>query len=123
MNRECDGDLCGGCGANEILDPINRYKDEVSKGKCCNVVLQRGVPKKTLLGHSEVHGFGLYTGEDIAKDDFLGEYKGEIITIKEGERRAVVYDKQKTMYLFKLNKGQPLLMKVMVSTNTAQSRT
>jgi hypothetical protein len=123
MNRECDGDLCGGCGANEILDPINRYKDEVSKGKCCNVVLQRGVPKKTLLGHSEVHGFGLYTGEEIAKDDFLGEYKGEIITIKEGERRAVVYDKQKTMYLFKLNKGQSLLTEVMLLADIVQNRT
>ena len=106
MSRECDGDLCGGCGATEILDPINRYNKDVSKDKCCNVALQRGVQKKTLLGHSEVHGFGLFTGEDVKKGDFLGEYKGEAVTLNEGARRGIVYEKQNTMYLFKLNKGR-----------------
>jgi hypothetical protein len=105
LHRECDMDLCGSCGATEILDPINRYKNDILKGRCCNVALQRGVPKKTLLGHSEVHGFGLYTGEDIKKDDFIGEYKAEVITINESHRRSIIYHERKTMYLFNLNMG------------------
>lgn len=104
FNRECDADLCGKCGATDILDPVNRYNEEVLKDRCANVGIQRGVPKKTLLGQSEVHGFGLYTGQDIEKDDIIGEYTGEIISIEESNRRENVYTYQRNMYLFKLNK-------------------
>ncbi|KAF2823532.1 hypothetical protein CC86DRAFT_356221 [Ophiobolus disseminans] len=106
FKRECDADLCGTCGATEILDPVNRYSEEVLQDRCTNVGIQRGVPKKTLLGQSEVHGFGLYAGQDIEKDDIIGEYTGEILSIEESERRLVIYEYQNNMYLFKLNKKQ-----------------
>lgn len=105
MGRECDADLCGSCGATEILDPVNRYNEDLAKA-CGNVAIQRSVPKKTFLGHSEVHGFGLYVGEDTQKDDFIGEYVGEVVSVREGERRGIVYTRQQTMYLFKLNSGK-----------------
>ncbi|PVH94940.1 SET domain-containing protein [Periconia macrospinosa] len=107
MDRECDADLCGSCGATEVLDPINRYNENMSKA-CGNVAIQRSVPTKTFLGHSEVHGFGLYVGEDIQKDDFIGEYVGEVVSVREGERRGIVYTQQQTMYLFKLNSEQDI---------------
>lgn len=103
FNRECDADLCGTCGAIEILDPVNKYNEDVLQGRCSNVAIQRGVPKKTLLGESTVHGFGLYAGEDISQNDYIGEYRGEIISVKEGDRRSTIYGYQQTMYLFKLN--------------------
>ncbi|RAR10939.1 hypothetical protein DDE82_000911 [Stemphylium lycopersici] len=106
FNRECDADLCGSCGATEILDPVNRYNEDVIARNCFNVAIQRGVPRKTLLGHSEVHGFGLYMGEDIEKGEYIGEYTGEAISVKEGDRRLTIYDYQKTMYLFRLNSKQ-----------------
>ncbi|KAG9187712.1 histone-lysine N-methyltransferase EZH2 [Alternaria panax] len=106
FNRECDADLCGACGASEALDPVNRYNDDVVERNCCNVAIQRGVPRKTLLGHSEVHGFGLYMGEDIKSGEYIGEYTGEAISVKEGDRRVTIYDYQKTMYLFRLNSKQ-----------------
>ncbi|CAN9132329.1 unnamed protein product [Alternaria alternata] len=86
--------------------PLNRYNDDVVERNCCNVAIQRGVPRKTLLGHSEVHGFGLYMGEDIKSGDYIGEYTGEAISVKEGDRRVTIYDYQKTMYLFRLNSKQ-----------------
>ncbi len=103
FSRECDADLCGGCGASEILDPVNKYNEDILEGRCFNVAIQRGVPKKTLLGHSEVHGFGLYVGEDVKKDEYIGEYVGEIVSVQEGVRRYTIYHYQQTMYLFKLN--------------------
>ena len=106
FNRECDADLCGSCGATEILDPVNRYNEDVVARNCFNVAIQRGVPRKTLLGHSEVHGFGLYMGEDIEKGEYIGEYTGEAISVKEGDRRLTIYDYQKTMYLFRLNSSR-----------------
>ncbi|RYO70162.1 hypothetical protein AA0113_g3344 [Alternaria arborescens] len=104
--REGINYLCGACGASEVLDPVNRYNDDVIERNCCNVAIQRGVPRKTLLGHSEVHGFGLYMGEDIKSGDYIGEYTGEAISVKEGDRRVTIYDYQKTMYLFRLNSKQ-----------------
>jgi hypothetical protein len=106
FNRECDADICGTCGATELLDPINRYNEKLLQDHCCNVGIQRGVPKKTLLGKSEVHGFGLYAGEDIREDDIIGEYTGEIISVGESNRREVIYSYEKNMYLFRVNKEQ-----------------
>lgn len=105
FERECDADLCGTCGATEVLDPTNRHNEEVLLHRCRNVELQRGVPIKTLLGKSEVHGFGLYAGEDVCKSDHIGEYVGEIISSSESQRREIVYSYQKNMYLFRLNEG------------------
>lgn len=102
-NRECDADLCGTCGAAAVLDPVNRRNEDILQGRCSNVAIQRNVPKKTLLGHSTVHGLGLYAGEYLRKDDFIQEYVGEVITIAETNRREIIYQHQNTMYTFNLN--------------------
>jgi SET domain-containing protein len=70
------------------------------------VGIQRNVPKKTLLGQSEVHGFGLYAGQDIAQEDIIGEYTGEIVSLGEVYRRDVIYDYESTEYVFRLNKSK-----------------
>ena len=107
MNRECDADLCGPCGATEILDPVNRRNEEISHGRCCNVAIQRGIPKKTLIGHSEVHGFGLYIGEDVKQHEFICEYRGELLNrIETEQRRGKIYEKQDVNYMFQLNMGK-----------------
>ncbi|KAF2140850.1 uncharacterized protein K452DRAFT_359297 [Aplosporella prunicola CBS 121167] len=106
LNRECDPDLCATCGAAEVLDPVNRYNDAVAHGKCANVSIQRNVPKRTLLGLSEVQGFGLFMGEPVKEFDYLGEYKGETLTKMEGSRRGAIYQQLLTNYLFDLNKDQ-----------------
>ncbi|KAG9596119.1 SET domain-containing protein, partial [Aureobasidium melanogenum] len=108
MNRECDPDLCDSCEAYVILNPVNRSNDEYLDRRCRNVAIQRGVPKRTLLGRSLVHGFGLYAGEPIAKGEFIGEYQGEIITRDETERRGAIYDFQKLSYIFDLNRDQTI---------------
>ena len=105
LNRECDADLCKTCGAAEVLDPANRYSKEVAKGKCANAHIQRNLPKRTLLGHSEVQGFGLYMGEQVKAHEYVGEYKGEVITKGEADRRGAIYAHLATNYLFSLNKG------------------
>ncbi|PSN70111.1 hypothetical protein BS50DRAFT_548006 [Corynespora cassiicola Philippines] len=106
LNRECDADLCGACGAPEVLDPANRHDEHIGERKCRNVAIQRNVPKKTMIGTSEVHGFGLYIGQDVKKNDYLGEYKGEIVTRRESERRGKIYEYEKTEYLFNQSRGQ-----------------
>jgi hypothetical protein len=108
IGRECDPDLCGACGVCEVLDPVHRHNpDAISVLKTChNASMQKGVPKHTLLGNSGIHGMGLYAGQHIKTHEFVGEYKGEIITKEEADRRGAVYEKQKSTYLFSLNTEQ-----------------
>lgn len=106
-NRECDPDLCGQCGVIDILDPANRNERgaEWLSGKCQNCSVQRGIPKRTLIGTSTIHGFGLFVGEPIKSGDFIGEYKGELVTHQEGERRGVLDRHVNISYLFMVNES------------------
>ncbi|KAK4990115.1 hypothetical protein LTR50_002745 [Elasticomyces elasticus] len=108
LNRECDADLCAGCRADVVLDPVNRRDKEAVRGLCSNVGLQRNVPRRTLLGDSTVHGYGLYAGEAILQNEYIGEYKGEILTKGEAVRRGAIYEHQKLSYLFSLNRDQEI---------------
>ncbi|KAI7222388.1 SET domain-containing protein [Hortaea werneckii] len=108
LGRECDPDLCGSCGVLEVLDPVNRECEDPMHGRCRNACIQFGRPAQTLLGQSGIHGFGLYAGQTIRQHDFVGEYKGEIITKEEAERRGAVYEKQQLSYLFTLNAFQEI---------------
>lgn len=105
LNRECDPDLCGSCGATEVLDPMNKNDHRILHGRCGNVGLQRNVARRTLVGQSQIAGFGLYAGEAFKKNEFIGEYKGEVLATGESDRRGTVYHYRATNYLFKLNKG------------------
>ncbi|KAK5682028.1 hypothetical protein LTR17_027423 [Elasticomyces elasticus] len=108
LGRECDPDLCGTCGVEEVLDPVNRHDDDILKKRCHNASIQRRVPKQTVMGKSAIHGLGLFAAERFREHDFVGEYKGEIITKEEADRRGTVYGHQKLSYLFSLNKTQEI---------------
>lgn len=92
----------------EVLDPVNRHDDSILKGRCKNAMIQRNVPKRTLKGPSEVHGWGLFAGTDIRAHEFIGEYKGEVISEEESNRRGLVYHYRGIEYLFRLNKEQEI---------------
>lgn len=109
LNRECDPMLCKGCGARERADPENAYDDQLHSTGCQNVAMQRGAPKAVLLGKSQLEacGYGLFAAEDIAQDEFVIEYTGELISHDEGvrreHRRGDVFDEDnKVSYLFTL---------------------
>lgn len=56
---------------------------------------------KTVLGKSFIcDGLGLFTLEDIEKDEFICEYTGEIISRDESDRRSVIKDQIGLNYLF-----------------------
>ena len=79
MNREC-GPECASCGAVPRINPLNRLNDDLYVTGCQNVVLQRGVDRKMIMGESQLEGvgFGLYLGEPVKKGEYLGEYAGEV---------------------------------------------
>jgi len=95
-SRECDPDLCTTC-----LDPSLELNPATSS--CRNVVLQRRMGKKLYVAPSDLAGWGCYIGEKAAKNEFIAEYVGEMISQEEAERRGKVYDKAKCSYMFNLN--------------------
>ena len=129
--RECDPDKCTECWPSirdfsrrkrelegitldtEIFssDPklfgiteINmKRRQEDKKAPCENMKLQLKEHAHVLLGKSPIAGWGAFFGCDAKKDDFLGEYVGEMITHGEAERRGSQYDQTNSSFLFNLN--------------------
>ncbi|CAJ0843903.1 740_t:CDS:10, partial [Entrophospora sp. SA101] len=93
--RECDPDRCR-C-------PASKCSHEPPEN-CKNMPILKGCFKHTLVGISNVSGWGLYVMEYVNKNDYLGEYVGELISQKEAERRGRIYDKRGVSFLFNLNK-------------------
>jgi hypothetical protein len=106
--RECDPALCKGCGVETVLHQAYKYDESMRIGRCCNNRIQLDLPARTILAPSEVQGFGLFAGQDIKKNDFIHEYKGEIISQNESDRRGAMYSLSGQEYLFTLNPEQQL---------------
>ncbi|KAG4427515.1 hypothetical protein IFR05_017002, partial [Cadophora sp. M221] len=88
------------------INPANKYDDELFTTGCQNVYLQRGISKATVMGESQLVGFGLYLAEAVKKGDFLSEYVGENISSEEAGRRGIVYDRKFLSFLFDLNQDR-----------------
>ncbi|KAJ4237198.1 hypothetical protein NW759_000319 [Fusarium solani] len=127
LNRECDPDLCGNCGALERADPENAEDDILHATGCQNCALQRGLPKGLALGQSQLEGvgYGLFTAEFIAQDDFIIEYVGELITHDEGVRREArrgdVFDEESNIsYVFTLLENEGIWVDAAIYGNLSR---
>ena len=80
-----------GCGAdciNRMLMFICDPKTCPSASNCTNVSLGRRPHVKTTTKYYGARGFGLQTLEAIKKDDFIDEYRGEVINLSEAAKRV-----------------------------------
>ena len=127
LNRECDPQLCGSCGALERADVLNADDAELHSTGCQNCDLQRGVGKSLLLGQSQLEGvgYGLFTAEDIAQDEFIIEYVGELISHDEGVRREArrgdVFDEESNVsYVFTLLENEGIWVDAAIYGNLSR---
>jgi len=82
--RECDPDVCKGCGE-----------------ACSNqMITSQRKRKRTLIGSSLVHGYGLFASEPIKKGDFVGEYVGEHLLEKDVNERDIITKVTRMNYVF-----------------------
>ena len=95
--RECDPDLCRTCS-------LTLLGTHAPGHQCNNFRLRLHQKRRVLMGLSGVQGWGAFLGGPcVKKDDFLGEYCGELIDQEEADRRGRVYDRDDNSYLFNLN--------------------
>lgn len=114
--RECDPDLCHKNSKNSnndnfyVLKNIFKLKNEENnfnnnKKSCCNnTKMFFDLTKKTALSKSIItESYGLFALEDIKQDNYICEYKGELLSREETDRRSVFNDQFGLNYFFKLN--------------------
>ncbi|KAG1112178.1 hypothetical protein G6F42_014815 [Rhizopus arrhizus] len=74
--------------------------------RCKNRVVQRGRKIPLQVYKTKDKGWGVRSLQDIPKGTFIEEYIGEVISVEEGDRRGVVYDRLGCSYLFDMDFAQ-----------------
>ncbi|KAH9617322.1 hypothetical protein KSS87_014924 [Heliosperma pusillum] len=101
-NRECDPDVCRNCwvscGGGSLGEPVKK-----GDGQCGNMKLLLRQQKRVLLGRSDVTGWGAFIKNAVNKNEYLGEYTGELISDREADKRGKIYDRADSSFLFNLN--------------------
>ncbi|XP_057516218.1 histone-lysine N-methyltransferase EZ3 isoform X1 [Amaranthus tricolor] len=101
-DRECDPDVCRNCwvscGGGSLGEPPKR-----GEGQCGNMNLLLRQRQRVLLGRSDVAGWGAFIKNAVNKNDYLGEYTGELVSHREADKRGKIYDLANSSYLFDLN--------------------
>jgi len=111
--RECDPELCKNCK----LDTISSLKDRpcclISKNDtvinsnsiCINQSYSYKNFKRLAISNSSTQGWGLFTLEDIKKNELIAEYLGEMLEEKEVTQREIWNDIEEVTYMFKLTES------------------
>ncbi|KAM1169700.1 hypothetical protein ACFX19_031979 [Malus domestica] len=90
--RECDPDVCRhcwiSCGDGSLGEPPKQ-----GDSQCGNMRLLLRQQQRILLGKSDVAGWGAFLKNPVNKNDYLGEYTGEIISHQEADKRGKIYDR------------------------------
>ncbi|KAJ4968582.1 hypothetical protein NE237_015283 [Protea cynaroides] len=101
--RECDPDVCRNCwvscGDGSLGEPPGRGDGY----QCGNMKLLLKQQQRILLGRSDVAGWGAFIKNPVSKNDYLGEYTGELISHREADKRGKIYDRANSSFLFDLN--------------------
>ncbi|KAF3779751.1 Histone-lysine N-methyltransferase [Nymphaea thermarum] len=101
--RECDPDVCRNCwvscGDGALGSPPTRGDNY----QCGNMNLLLKQQQRILLAKSDVAGWGAFLKNPVNKNDYLGEYTGELISHREADKRGKIYDRANSSFLFDLN--------------------
>lgn len=99
QNRACNPDFCG-CDCSLLPGHIS-----FSKRKCRNLPASIAKHKKTFVGKSPVHGFGLFAGERFEVGDLVGAYSGQLIDTRLADMIGRLYDATDRTYIFNVTES------------------
>ncbi|KAG6390707.1 hypothetical protein SASPL_148448 [Salvia splendens] len=87
-----------GCGDGSLGGAPRR-----GDSQCADMMLLLRQHQRTLLAKLDIVGWGAFVKNPVNKDDYLGEYTGELISHQEADRRGEINDVTYISYLFNLN--------------------
>ncbi|KFK30781.1 swinger [Arabis alpina] len=87
-----------GCGDGSLGEAPRR-----GEGQCGNMRLLLRQQQRILLGKSDIAGWGAFLKNSVSKNEYLGEYTGELISHREADKRGKIYDRANSSFLFDLN--------------------
>ncbi|KAF8401329.1 hypothetical protein HHK36_012263 [Tetracentron sinense] len=88
-----------GCGDGSLGAPPTRG----DAYQCGNMRLLLKQQQRILLSKSDVAGWGAFIKNPVNRNDYLGEYTGELISHREADKRGKIYDRANSSFLFDLN--------------------
>ncbi|KAI4340260.1 hypothetical protein MLD38_025118 [Melastoma candidum] len=100
--RECDPDVCRNCWVSCGDGSLGEHPRR-GEGQCGNMRLLLRQQQRILLAKSDVAGWGAFLKNSVNKNDYLGEYTGELISHREADKRGKIYDRANSSFLFDLN--------------------
>lgn len=98
-NRACTPDFCS-CDCSILPQHI-----PIQKRRCHNLPASIAKHKKTYVGKSEVHGFGLFAGEPFDKGELVGVYSGQLIDTRLADMIGRLYDATDRTYIFNVTES------------------
>lgn len=107
----CTPGICACTKSQETCNPLvtkrcnckpTNHNNSCSTVPCNNIPFNSMKRKRTLLGHSKVHGYGLFAAEYIEKGQFVGLYIGQLVDTNVAELLGFAYDEQGHTFLFDL---------------------
>ncbi|XP_051204648.1 histone-lysine N-methyltransferase CLF isoform X2 [Lolium perenne] len=102
-DRECDPDVCRNCWVGCGDGTLGFPKERGDNYECRNMKVLLKQQQRILLGRSDVSGWGAFLKNAVGKDEYLGEYTGELISHTEADSRGTIYDLENSSFLFNLN--------------------
>lgn len=97
--RACNPDWCK-CDAGLLPGHLSREK------RCCrNIPVTTGSHKRTFIGKSDIHGFGLFAGERFEVGDLVGIYSGQLIDTRLADMIGRIYDATNRTYIFNVTEA------------------
>lgn len=97
--RACNPDFCE-CDVTCLPQHIS-----IQKRQCKNWPIILGKHKKTFIGTSSIHGFGLFAGERFDNGDLVGIYSGQLIDTRLADMIGRIYDATNRTYIFNMTES------------------
>lgn len=95
IRRACDPDFCQHCQASALPELVHH-----EQRNCRNVDILTGWHKKSVIGNSLVHGYGLFAVQRFRKGEIIGKYGGSIMDTDRAECIGFLNDAVNSTYFF-----------------------
>ncbi|XP_045806271.1 histone-lysine N-methyltransferase EZ3-like isoform X2 [Trifolium pratense] len=82
------------CGDGTLGEP-----PRPGQSQCENMRLLLRQQQRIILGRSDVAGWAAFVKNPVNKNDYLGEYMGELILHREADKRGKIYDLANSSFL------------------------